>query len=103
VQILVGDRSLDHEHERLELAPIGLEEPLKEVVGAAGRAALEVDQRPVHGHLGQTGKRAERDLLDAGLGSRGQRDRVPVTTEASVDPEHMNQRFFGAQSFVSRH
>ena len=53
VDLLVGDRALDDEHERIELAAVGLEEPLQEVVGAAVRPALEVDQRPVDGDLGQ--------------------------------------------------
>ena len=67
---LVRDRSLDHEDERLELAAVGLEEPFEEVVGPAGRPALEVDQRPVDGDLRQTREGAERDLLDARLGRR---------------------------------
>ena len=68
VQLLVGDRPLDDQHERFQLAAVGLEEPFEEVVRTARRSALEVDQRPVHGDLGQTGQRAERDLLDAWLG-----------------------------------
>ena len=95
VQLLVGDRALDHQHERLELAAVGLEEPLEEVVGAAGRAALEVDQRPVHRHLRQPGKGAEGDLLDAGLGGRGQRDGVTVAAEPGVDPQHVDECLLG--------
>ena len=38
-ELLVGDRTLDDEHERLQLAAVGLAEPLEEVVGAADRAA----------------------------------------------------------------
>ena len=41
------------------------------VVGPLLRPALEVDQRPVHGHLGQPGQRAEHYLLDAWLGRGG--------------------------------
>ena len=96
VQLLVGDRPLDDQHERLELAAVGLEEPLEEVVGAAGRAALEVDQRPVHGDLGQARQGAERDLLDAGLGRGGQRDGVAVTAESGVDPQDVDQGLLGA-------
>ena len=74
---LVRDRSFDHEDERIELTPVGLEEPLDEVVGPTDRSALEVDQRPVHGDLREPGQRAERDLLDARLGGggRGRRSR----------------------------
>ena len=50
---LVRDRALDDQHERLELAAVGLVPPLDEVVGALLGAALEVDQRPVHGDLRQ--------------------------------------------------
>ena len=87
---LVRDRALDDEHERLELAAVGLEEPLDEVVGAADRAALEVDQRPVHRDLREAGQGAERDLLDARLGRRGEGDRVAVAAQPGVDPEDVD-------------
>ncbi|HKE76210.1 MAG TPA: hypothetical protein VKB57_21515 [Acidimicrobiales bacterium] len=87
---LVGDGPLDDEDERLELATVGFEEPLDEVVGPADRTALEVDQRPVDRDLRQPGKRAERDLLDGRLGRGGQCDGVPVTAQASVDPKNVN-------------
>ena len=51
LDLLVRDRALDDQHERLQLAALGLEEPLDEVVVAADRAVVEVDQRPVHGDL----------------------------------------------------
>ena len=87
---LVGDGPLDDQHERVELAAVGLVPPLDEVVGPGLRAALEVDQRPVHRDLGQAGQRAEHDLLDAGLGGGGQGDRVSVTAEAAVHPEDVD-------------
>ena len=86
---LVRDGSLDDQDERVEFAPVGLVPPLDEVVGALLGAALEVDQRPVHGDLGQPRQGAERDLLDAGLGRGGQCHRVPVAAEAPVHPEDM--------------
>ena len=89
---LVRDGPLHHQHERVELAPVGLVPPLDEGVGALLGAALEVDQRPVHRDLGQARQGAERDLLDAGLGGGGQRHRVPVAAEASVHPENMQDR-----------
>ena len=95
LDLLVGDRALDDQHERLELAAVGLEEPLEEVVGAAVGAALEVDQRPVHGDLRQPGQGAEGDLLDAGLGGRGEGHGVAVAAEAGVDPQHVDQGLFG--------
>ena len=59
------------------------------------RAALEVDQRPVHRDLGQPGQGAEHDLLDARLGGGGERDRVPVAAEAAVHPEDVDHRLGG--------
>ena len=87
---LVGDRALDHEDERLELTAVGLVPPLDEVVGALLRTALEVDQRPVHRDLRQPRQRPEHDLLDAGLGGRGQGDRVAVAAEPTVHPEDVD-------------
>ena len=69
-----------------ELTADGLEEPFEEIVRAAGGAALEIDQWPVHGDLGQSGERAERDLLDTGLSGGSQRHRIAVTTQTRVDP-----------------
>ena len=84
---LVRDRALDDEHERLELAPVGLEPPLDERVGAFDRAALVVDERPVDRDLREAGQRAEHDLLDARLGRCGESDGVAVAAESCVDPE----------------
>ena len=92
---LVGDRPLHDQDERLQLAAVGLEEPLDEVVRAAHRTALEVDERPVHGDLRQPGEGAQGDLLDAGLGGRGQRDGVAVAAQAGVDPEDVHRRRVG--------
>ena len=87
---LVRDRSLDDQHERLQLAPVGLEEPLEEVVGPADRPALEVDQRPVDGDLREAGQGAEGDLLDARLGGGGEGDGVAVAAQAGVDPQDVD-------------
>ena len=92
--LLVRNGPFDNENERLQFAAFGLEEPLQEIVGAPVRSALEIDQGPVDGDLGQTGKRAKRDLLDAGLGGGSQRHRIAVTTQSSVDPKDVDQRLF---------
>ncbi len=92
---LVRDRALDHEHERLEFAAVGLVPPLDEVVGPGLRPALEVDQRPVHRDLRQARQRAERDLLDARLGRRRQRDGVTVAAQPAVHPEDVDRRLLG--------
>ena len=102
---LVRDRALDHEHERLELAAVGLEEPLDEIVGAADRSAFEVDQWPVHRDLRETRERAERDLLDARLSRGGERDGIAVAAQAGIDPQHMDdglvRRGFGRRHDVT--
>ena len=92
---LVRDRALDDEHERLELAAVGLEEPLDEVIGAADRSAFEVDQRPVHRDLRETGEGAEGDLLDARLGRGGEGDGIAVTAQPGVDPQDVDDELVG--------
>src|SRR3954451_10472726 len=101
LDLLVGDGPLDDQDERLQVTAVGLEEPLEEVVRATVRAALEVDQRPVHGHFRQSRQRAERDLLDAGLSGRGEGHGVTVAAEPGVDPEHMDQDVLSGLSGLS--
>ena len=43
--------------------------------------------RPVQGDLRQAGQRAQDQVLDAGLGRRGQRHRLAVAAQAAVHPE----------------
>ena len=69
VELLVGDRALDDEDERLEFAAVGLVPPLDEGVRALLGPALEVDQRPVHRDLRQSGQRAERRSPRCSAGS----------------------------------
>ncbi len=104
VEFLVGNRPLDDQHERFEFTPVGLAEPLEEVVGATFGPALEVDERPVHRDLRQTRQRPpECDLLDGGLHRGGERDGVTVAAEAGVDPQHVYQRVLGRQRLWCRH
>ena len=95
LDLLVRDGALDDQHERLQLAALGLEEPLDEVVVAADRAVVEVDQRPVHGDLREPRQRPQRDLLDAGLGGRGEGDRVAVAAQTRVDPQDVDDGILG--------
>jgi hypothetical protein len=92
---LVRDRALDDQHERVKLTAVGLVPPLDERVRALLGAALEVDERPVHRDLRQAGQRAQGDLLDARLGGRGQRHRVPVAPQAAVHPEDVDHGLLG--------
>ena len=103
VQLLIRDGPFHHQHERLQLAAVRLAEPLEEVVGALLRAAFEVDQRPVHGDLGKSGKRPEGYLLDAWLGCRRQGHGITVATEPGIDPQDVDQSFFRFQCSSCRH
>ena len=92
---LVRYRPLDDEDEGLQLAAICLPEPLQEVVRTAGRAAFEVDERPVDRDFGQPRQRAQRDLFDARLRRSGERNGVPVAAQPGIDPQHVDQGVFG--------
>ncbi len=85
VELLVGDRSLDDQHERVELTTRGGEPRLEEVV-----AVVVGEHRVVQVDGGQTRDRTEQDVLDAGLGRRGDRDGVTVAAEPGGDPHDVD-------------
>jgi hypothetical protein len=58
------------------------------------RAAFEVNQRPVQRDLGQAGEGSQGDFLDAGLGCRSQRNRLPVAGQAAVNREDVDRVLF---------
>ena len=58
-------------------------------------AVVEVDQRPVHGDLREPRQRPQRDLLDAGLGGRGEGDRVAVAAQSRIDPQDVDDGILG--------
>jgi hypothetical protein len=82
VDLLVRDRALDDEHERLQLAGGRLAERGQEVL-----AGLVGQHLVVEVHLGDPGDHAEDDVLDAGLGGGGDRHRVAVAAHSLGDPE----------------
>ena len=88
LDIFVGDRSFDHEHERIEFAALGFEKRFEKF--RAAEAIL--DQRPVKFDARQAGQRAERDLFDARLHRRSQRDGVTVAAEARRNPKNVYDR-----------
>ncbi len=51
----VGDGAFHHQHEGVQLAPIGLKEPFEEVIGPSDGTTLEIDERPVDGDLREAG------------------------------------------------
>src|SRR5262249_18635159 len=99
---LVGDGTLDHEHERIELAPLRLVEPFDERVRSrfshAARTALEIDERPMDCDLRQSRQGAQRNLFDTRLHSGGKRHRIPIATQAGVYPQHVNYSLIGCRS-----
>ena len=85
LDLLVGDRALDDEHERVE-PPFGrvmkeLEELVAVLVGEHG--VVQVDLR-------QPGNGAQDDVLDARLRGGGDRHRVAVAAQAGRDPEDVD-------------
>ena len=101
---LVGDRSFNDQHERIELAPFRLIKPLDEVVRAPrsdrtrSRSAASAPRS-----CGKPGKRAQDDLLDARLRGGGERHRIPIATQPGIDPQHMDERFLCLEGGGRRH
>ena len=94
LDLLVGDRPFDDEHERFQFAAVGFEEPFEEVVLHL-RSARTRNRSGANARRSWEGReRAERDLLDAGLGGGSQRHGITVTTQSGVDPKNVDQRFF---------
>ena len=85
IDLLVGDRAFDHQHEVRQLAarrPVkGLHEVVADVIGK---------HRVVQMHLGQPRNGAEHHIFDTGLGGRGDRHRVAVAAEPAGDPKDMD-------------
>ena len=98
---LVGDGSLHHQHERIELALLRLVPGFEE-----GVAGLEREHRIMQMDLGQAGDRAEEHVFDARLGGGGDGHRVAVTAEAGGEPQDVdvrNRRGFLGDAPVGRH
>ena len=87
VDLLVGDRALDDEHERIELAARG------GVPGAQIVVAHVVgEQRVVERDAGLPGDGAAQQLLEARARRGRQRDRLAVAAEAAREPEHVHEQ-----------
>ena len=86
--VLVGDRALDDEDERLQFACRRGPERSQELLAAHRRGqhlVVQVD-------LGEPGDEAEHDVLDGGLIRRGDRHRVAVAAHALRDPQDVHLR-----------
>ena len=85
LDLLVGNRALDDQHEGIELALLGLVPEFQEVV-----AVLVGEDRIVQMDLRQAGDCAQQNVFDAGLSGRGNGDRVSITAQAGRDPENVD-------------
>ena len=85
LDLLVGNRSFHHQHERLQLALLGQIPILQEVV-----AVLIGEHGIVQMNFGEPGNGAQNDIFDAGLRGGGDRDGVSVAAQSGGDPEDVN-------------
>src|SRR5262249_55026102 len=83
---LVWDRALDDEDERSELAPRGALERLEEAVADVVR-----QERVVQLHARDAGNRSQDQVLEAGVGGGGDRERVAVAGRAGGDAQGVNR------------
>src|ERR1700683_4425832 len=85
--LLVGNRALHYEDERLQLALFGLVPKLQEIV-----AIFIGEYRVVQMDARQSGDRAQQNVLDAWLRGGSNRNRIAVAAKAGGDPENVNVR-----------
>jgi len=79
--VFVGNGTLDHQYERIDLAALGHVPVFHEVVADFGG-----EDGIVQMNFRQPGDRAEEDVLNARLRGGGNRYRIPVATQAGGDP-----------------
>ena len=84
-ELLVGDRALEHEDERVELVVLGVVEGVHELV-----AVLEREHRVVHDDLRAAGDDAREEVLDARVRRGRHRDRVAVARQSRRDPQDVD-------------
>src|SRR5450755_588993 len=85
VYLLVAERALDHQHERIQLALLGVEPRLRVLV-----AHRVVDHLVVDDHLGHARDGLQDDVLEALVRRRGHRHRVPLAAEARGHPQDVS-------------
>ena len=83
-ELLVRQRALEDQHERVELAGLGVPPGLHELAALLEREHGVVDDHARHARDG-----AGDDVLERGIGGRGHADRVPVATESRRHPDHV--------------
>ena len=90
VDLLVGDRALDDEHERVELAARGRVPGAQVVV-----ADVVGEQRVVERDARLAGDGAAQQLLETRAGRGRERDRLAVAAESARQPEHVDDQPLG--------
>ncbi len=83
-EVLVRDRALDAEHERVELAALGLPPVLDEL-----GTVLVGEHRVVDDHLRHPRDRLGDDVLEARVDRRRHRDGVAVARQSRRHPDHV--------------
>ena len=90
VDLLVRDRALDDQDERIELALLrvvpGLDELLADLVG---------DHLVVDHHPGHAGDDPLHDVLEARIGRRGHGDRIALARQSRRHPQHVRRDLLG--------
>ena len=86
VDLLVGHRALEHEHEGVEAPALGVVPGAHELV-----AVLEGEHRVVDDDGRRARDRAREQLLERRAGRRRQRDGVAVTAQPARHPHHVDQ------------
>ena len=84
LDLLVGDGAFHDQHEWIQPSCLGLVPELQEVV-----AVFVGEYRIVQVNLGQAGNRAQQDVFNAGLGGRGNGDRISITSQTRCDPHNV--------------
>ena len=90
VDLLVADRALDDEDERVELALLGVVPGLDVLVADLVRDDLVVDH-----HARHAGDDALDDVLEAGVGGRGHGHRVALAGESRGHPQDVRSDLLG--------
>ena len=90
IDLLVAERSLDHEHERVELSLLGVEPRLHVLLAGLEGDHLVVDHDPRHSR-----DHALNDVLEARVGGGRHGDRIPLARQPDRDPQDMSRHRLG--------
>ena len=95
VDLLVGHRPLEHQDERIQTSLRGVVERADEFL-----PVFKGQDRVVEDHRRHSGQAATEEILDAGVGGRGHRDRITVAPQAGGEPHHVHRSAIGTATAV---